>query len=241
MSWKSRLIGGGLGWTLGGPIGAILGFIIGSVVDSLSFSDETRTVGGQTRPGDFLVSLLVLSAAVMKADGRVMKSELQFVKEFFVSSTNEVRAKEYILMLKEILKQNIDLNAVCHQINISMDSSSKLQLIHYLYRLSQSDGHVSTHEIQIIENISIRIGLSRTEYESIKAMFVKSTESAYKVLGITPEATDEEVKKAYRSMATIHHPDKVAHLGEDIQKEAHDKFQQINNAYNDIKSKRGIK
>lgn len=240
MSWKGRLIGGGLGWTMGGPIGAIIGFLVGSFIDKTSSLDATPGTM-QTRPGDFMVSLLVLSAAIMKADGKVLKSELDFVKAFFVNNVGEVRAKEYILMLREIIKQAINLNEVCEQINRSMDYSAKLQLIHYLYALSKSDGHISDNEISIIESISIKIGLPQHEYNSVKAMFVEEVESSYVVLGINPNATDEEVKKAYRAMAAIHHPDKVSHLGEDVQKEAHQKFQQINNAYNQIKNKRGIK
>ena len=77
--------------------------------------------------------------------------------------------------------------------------------------------------------------------ESVKNMFIKSSEWAYKVLEIEPTASDEEVKKAYRRLATIHHPDKVSYLGEDIKQKANEKFQKISEAYNAIKKERDLK
>ena len=71
-------------------------------------------------------------------------------------------------------------------------------------------------------------------------MFVKNTESAYKILEISPEASNEEVKKAYKRMAIKYHPDKVSHLGEDVQRQAKEKFQQLNAAYEEIKKERGM-
>jgi DnaJ like chaperone protein len=71
-------------------------------------------------------------------------------------------------------------------------------------------------------------------------MFVKDTSSAYKILEITPDANDEELKKAYRRMAMKYHPDKVAHLGQDVQKAANTKFQELIAAYEKIKKERGI-
>jgi DnaJ like chaperone protein len=58
-------------------------------------------------------------------------------------------------------------------------------------------------------------------------------------LEVSSSATDEELKKAYRRMATKHHPDKVAHLGPDAQQAANEKFQQLNQAWDQIRRERG--
>ena len=121
-----KWIGGGLGWAFGGPLGAIIGFALGSAFGKNSNTEEY--IGGTTQQRDFNVSLLVLSAAVMKADGSVKKSELDYVKRFFLTNFGQERAEKYILMLREILKQDIQVYEVSQQVGRFMDYSSKLQL-----------------------------------------------------------------------------------------------------------------
>ena len=233
-----KWIGGGLGWAFGGPLGAIIGFALGSAFGNNSNTEEY--IGGTTQQRDFNVSLLVLSAAVMKADGSVKKSELDYVKRFFLTNFGQERAEKYILMLREILKQDIQVYEVSQQIGRFMDYSSKLQLIHYLFGIASSDGSTHENEVDVISIIAKYMGISSSDFQSIKAMFVQQVDSAYKILGIDSNATDDEVKKAYREMAKKYHPDKVAYLGEDVRKSAEQKLQEVNEAYEKIKKQRGF-
>ena len=233
-----KWIGGGLGWAFGGPLGAIIGFAIGSAFGNHSNSREY--IGSTTQQRDFNVSLLVLSAAVMKADGSVKKSELDYVKRFFLTNFGQERAEKYILMLREILKQDIQVYDVSQQIGRFMDYSSKLQLLHYLFGIASADGSTHENEIDIISVIAKYMGISSADFQSIKAMFVQEVDSAYKILGIDSNATDDEIKKAYREMAKKYHPDKVAYLGEDVRKSAEQKLQEVNEAYEKIKKQRGF-
>ena len=233
-----KWIGGGLGWAFGGPLGAIIGFAIGSAFGNNSNSREY--IGSTTQQRDFNVSLLVLSAAVMKADGSVKKSELDYVKRFFLTNFGQERAEKYILMLREILKQDIQVYDVSQQIGRFMDYSSKLQLLHYLFGIASADGSTHENEIDIISDIAKYMGISSADFQSIKAMFVQDVDSAYKILGIDSNATDDEIKKAYREMAKKYHPDKVAYLGEDVRKSAEQKLQEVNEAYEKIKKQRGF-
>ena len=233
-----KWIGGGLGWAFGGPLGAIIGFALGSAFGNNSNTEEY--IGGTTQQRDFNVSLLVLSAAVMKADGSVKKSELDFVKRFFLTNFGQERAEKYILMLREILKQDIQVYEVSQQIGRFMDYSSKLQLIHYLFGIASADGSTHENEVDVISIIAKYMGISSSDFQSIKAMFVQQVDSAYKILGIDSNATDDEVKKAYREMAKKYHPDKVAYLGEDVRKSAEQKLQEVNEAYEKIKKQRGF-
>ncbi|MDP4291686.1 MAG: TerB family tellurite resistance protein [Bacteroidota bacterium] len=245
MAFISRLLGFGLGWALGGPIGGILGLIFGSMVDSATTGIYTGS-GDQfngnniTHPGDFSVSLLILSAAVMKADGKLLRSELDYVKNFFVNQFGIEVAEDRIKVLREILKQDIDYLPVCEQIRQYMDYPSRLQLMHYLFGLAMADNQLDETELSLLNRMAGILGLPGQEFESIKAMFVKDNDAAYRILEISPDVSDEEVKKAYRAMAMKHHPDRVAHLGEEVQYAAKEKFQKINQAYNDIKKTRGF-
>ncbi len=231
-----KWLGGGLGFAMGGPIGGLLGFLVGSVVDSTSV--ETTT--GRTARGDFGVSLIVLIAAVMKADGKVVKAELDYVKEFFVRQFGREAAAEATMMLRDILKKEILVKDICLQIRESMDYSSRLQLIHLLFNVSLADGSVHPSELDLIGKISGAMGISTADFTSIRNMFVPETDSSYKILEIEQSATDEDVKKAYRKMAMKYHPDKVSHLGEDYRKSAEEKFRKVNEAYEKIKKERNM-
>lgn len=238
-----KWIGGGLGWAFGGPIGGIIGFLFGSMFDSMNgaeFEYNNTTGRPSTTPGDFSVSLLILSAAIMRSDEKVMKSELDFVRNFFLKQFGADYSEKQMLMLREILKQEISLPEVCQQIKQYMDYPSRLQLLHFLFGVAWADGTFHSAEIETIDQIGRLLGIRQPDYASVKAMFVKDTTSAYRILEIEPGATDEEVKKAFRKMALKYHPDRVTHLGDDIQKAAHAKFQDLNNAYNEIKKQRNI-
>lgn len=239
MGQFGKWIGGGLGWVMGGPIGGLLGFVVGSMVDSTTVRTYSST-DRRTTPGAFGVSLLVLIAAVMKADGKVVKSELDYVKEFFVRQFGRESAAEATRMLRDLLKQEIPLRDVCEQISTNMDYSSRLQLIHLLFNVSIADGAIHDSELKVIERISDYMGLNSSDYQSIRNMFVPETDSSYKILEIEKTASNDEVKKAYRRMAMKYHPDKVSHLGEDFKKSADEKFKMVNQAYEKIKKERNM-
>jgi len=238
MGKYGKWIAGGLGWAFLGPIGGIIGFALGSLLD------ESSTIkpgySGQATRNNFLVSLLVLVSAVMKADGKVMKSELEYVKTYFRRNFGEAAASEALVLLRDILKQKVPLRDVSHQIRDNMDYPSRLQLLHFLFGIAHADRIVSPQEVEVITNIASYLGISNADLNSIKSMFIDSTEAYYKVLEVSPNATNEEIKKAYRNMALKYHPDKVGYLGDDIRKAAEDKFQKVNQAYETIKKERGF-
>jgi DnaJ like chaperone protein len=255
MAKFGKWIGAGLGAAFtGGPIGAILGFVIGSVFDATSQPSSSQSNyysgGGQSagspyrtqRPttGGYAMSMLVLVAAVMKADGKTMKSELNYVRDFFVRNFGTESANEALRILHDLLQQNIPVTDVCHQIEKNMDYSSRLQLMHFLFGIANADGEIPKVELDLLLHIGFHLGISQADIDSIKSMFIKNTDAAYKILEIDSTASDEEVKKAYRRMAMKFHPDKVSYLGEEFQKDAKEKFQKVSQAYEEIKKQRNI-
>lgn len=253
------ILGAIAGYFLTGSIfGAVFGFFIGGFFDNTSYRYKQSVKGGFDDPDqqrgqqgggffqprmtkqDFNLSLVMLTAAVMKADGKVKKSELNFVKEFFNRQFGEFTAKGLILKLRDYLDQDLHIDRVCQQIQMVMPVEVRLQLLHYLFGIAQADGHVSGEEEQVIQNIAQNLGVNSGDYESIKAMFYKDVSSAYKVLGVEQSASDADIKKAYRKMAVKYHPDKVSSLGEEHQKAAKEKFQKVQDAYDTIKKERGI-
>ena len=247
MGLLTKLILLGLGWAFGGPIGGIIGYALGSLFSAtrprIMREKIYQQFGNTEAQRNFNVSLLVLSAAVMKADGNVKRSELDYVKKFFLKNFGQEKAEESIKMLRDILNKDYNLYEVSSQVGQFMEYSSRLQLLHYLFGIASADGDVSKPEIEVIHTISMNMGLYDSDYESIKSMFVReinATENAYKILGVDSSASDEEVKKAYREMAKKNHPDLVSSLGEEVRQSAEKKFQEINEAYEVIKKQRGI-
>lgn len=237
MAKYGKWIAGGLGWAFFGPIGGIIGFALGSLLEG----SETKTIyRGRTSRNSFLVSLLVLVAEVMRADGKVLKSELDYVKGYFVTNFGREAAKEALMLLKDILKPPVALKDVCAQIRSHMDYSSRLQLIHFLFGIANADGVVHANEMNVITNISNWLGITGADFDSIKSMFIDTLDSSYRVLEVDRNATNEEIKKAYRNMALKYHPDKLGHLGEDIRKASEEKFKKVNEAYEKIKRDRGF-
>ena len=237
MGKYSKWIGGGLGWALLGPLGGVLGFVVGSMFDR---SNGQQRVFTGTTHGDFTMSLLTLTAAVMKADGRILKSELEYVRQYFSQSFGPAASQEAMLYLRDLLRQEIPLRDVCYQIKNRLDHSSRLQLLHFLFGVSKSDGKVHPKEVEVIEKIAGYLGISAKDLGSIKAMFYEDTDAAYRILEIKASVSNDEVKKAYRKMANKYHPDKVAYLGEDIRKAAGEKFRKVKNAYDTVKKDRGM-
>ena len=230
-----QVLWGTLGWAFAGPIGGILGVIFAGS------SDKSYKQVAQSQAGDFMVSLLVLFAKVMKADGKLLKSELDYVKSFLKRNLSRQQSQVFIKMFQEILKQEYSTAEVCKQIQKSRDHPSRLELLHVLFGLSASDGEIHPEEVRVIHTISGYINISNKDYESIKAIFIKDIDSAYKILEIDASASDGQVKKAYRKMAVKYHPDKVAHLGKEIQKTATEKFKAVNDAYTEIKKQRNFR
>ena len=189
----------------------------------------------------FCVSLMVLSSAVIKAGGQVSQSELSCVREFIRRNFGDSAVNEAMTMLDGFNRQQVNIYSVGPQIADNMNYSQRLQLFHYLVQIATADGNFSKSEKSVLEAIGAVIRLNNSDINSVIAMFYRENdESAYAVLGISPNATDEEVKTAYRRMAMKNHPDKVSTLGPEVQKAAEEKFRQIQDAYETIKRQRGM-
>lgn len=246
----TKWLGAGVGFTFGGPIGAIIGFAAGTIIDAYTKEDFEREAkryyhdvsskSEKTLPGDFEISLLILAAVVIKSDGKVDQRELNFVRSQFVNMYGKERANHAFKLFKEIINKEVSVRKVCLQIRQHMVHASRLQLVHFLFGIAKADEFVSESEIEAIRKIAGYLYINNNDFESIKAMFYKTSDSAYRILEIDQSVSNEEVKRAYRKMAKKYHPDKLQSLGEEHLKGAQQKFQQIQAAYETIKKERGL-
>ncbi len=240
--------------------GAFLGIIVGSFIDNYKnvidkakaqAKAEGREFNSQdlfqyyqqrSSKNDIGTILMALSAAIMKADGKVVKSELDYVKMFIRQQFGEQNSTTYLQTLKHFLDSgDIPMDQICLDVRTRMQPEVRVQIMHYLFGIAKADGSVSESELNVLTVIASMMGVSNVDFESVKNMFYRNADSDYKILGIEASATDDEVKKAYRQMAIKFHPDKVASMGEEYEKGAKEKFQQIQEAYDNLKKSRGIK
>ncbi len=250
----AKWIGGALGFAMGGPIGALMGFAFGSMFDGAEEVPNQRRINPgrgnrssdyeryrhQTQQGDFAASLLILSAAVMKADGKHLKSELDYIRDFFKRQFGEEQAAYHMGVLKELLKKDIPLREVCGQIKYFMEHAARLQLMHFMFGIALADGHVHSTEERVISQMATYLGINRRDYQSIKAMFYKNdATTAYKILEVEKSVTEAELKKAHRKMVKKYHPDKLKGLGEAQMQAGEDKFIEVQKAYEQIKKEKG--
>ena len=241
MGIVGSVLGAALGWWMLGPLGVIMGIVLGHLAEEqTSFVKDKDDSAGRSSRSGFLASLLVLIAAVMKADGKVVRAELDFVKRSLIHTFGEDQAQQALLMLRDILKQSIPVMEVVHQIRVNLDYSSRLELLHLMYGIALADQYLSREEISLIRSISNGLGISESDYLSIQNLFQDDLAAAYKVLEIDETVSDDQVKTAYRKMALRYHPDKVVQLGDDIKRSAEEKFRKVNSAYERIKKARGM-
>jgi DnaJ like chaperone protein len=121
-----------------------------------------------------------------------------------------------------------------------MDYPSRLQLMHLIFGIAKADGSVAHSEMIQLELITGDLSITLSEINSLKNLFIKSTDWAYGIIGLNQTFTNEEIKQAYRMLTKKNHPDKVAYLGEEVMLKAQEKFQKINVAFEVFRKERGF-
>lgn len=256
----AKWIGGFLGFiTTGSVLGAIAGYALGSFFDrdeeptdsnrqfnygsDPRYTSTRRTSSGsrvtEGQQNSFRFCLMVLAAHVIQADGKIMHSEMEMVRKFLRNAFGEdavQQGNEILLSLFEFRKQegenywNEQIREACREIEHSMPEAHRLQLVAFLAEIVKADGIVAESEIEALRLIASLLSLKGDVVSQLLSLGGNTLEDAYRVLGVKPDATDDEVRRAYKRMVVENHPDRVAALGEEIRKAATEKLQEINNA-----------
>lgn len=250
------ILGAFIGYLIYRFPGAIAGFFLGSFIDRMGskkqggkkrmFSDvfqqqQQRSRGDQVSPADFELNLLSLSSFVIKADGQVSQSELDYVRKYFVQAYGKERANATFKVFNDVIKKkDVSAERIAMHLRARTRYESRLQILHFLFSIANADGTVSTSEVNVIREICGYLAIQMADFESIKAMFFKNPDSAYKILEIEKTATESEIKKAYRTMVKKYHPDKLVHMDEAYQKGAEEKFRKVQEAYEQLQNERGF-
>ncbi len=265
MAQYGKWIGGFIGLIAGGPLGALAGFALGSLLDesnddvqkinknsyghrSSAYSNtqsqanyQSRTRYEEEQRNTFRFSLLVLASYIIRADGKVMHSEMNLLRQWLRNNFGQNAVDDGEQIILKLFEQQKLLGhsefrsmvmGSCEQLRQIMSYEQRLQLLNFLVMIAQADGFVATAEVNALRECTLALGLSETDLNSMLNLQDAGTnlDAAYKVLGVSPTATNDEVKAAFRRLALQNHPDKVASLGEDVRKAAEKKFKEINAA-----------
>lgn len=213
--------------------GAILGFMIGGFFEFLSKNSiQIRTSSAVIRPEIFQLNLLALSALIIKADGKIQKKELDFVRSFFIGQYGKERADSIFKAFNTHIKKETQHLDQLTQVFVQQTAyETRLQILHFLFGIANADGNISDVELQKLSQVASGMRLRLPDFESIKAMFIKDTDNAYKILEIDTNASQDQIKSAYRRMAKKYHPDKLRGQDPAMIKGAEEKFREVQKAY----------
>lgn len=234
--------------------GAVLGFFIGVMIENYLLASKPRPqarrraaygpFSGQPQRvslGDFELNLLSLSAIIIKADGAVSQRELDYVRAHFVRTFGKERANATFRTFNEVVKsRSIDAARICTYLRARTSYEMRLQILHFLFGIADADGKIMDSELSALQWIARYLNLGLRDFESIKAMFIKSADESYKILEIDRDATEAEIKRAYREMVKKYHPDKLTQMDEAYRKGAREKFDKVQEAYDKIRKERGF-
>ncbi|MFQ5900170.1 MAG: TerB family tellurite resistance protein [Thermodesulfobacteriota bacterium] len=241
MGW---FFGASLGWFFGGPLGAVVG---AAIQKTLSSNTRHRIEHSQisTNPeAIFVTNLVAIMTKISMADGNISREERAVIHNFFKRSLGyggeELRFIEAII--NETARRDPDLFQVCNAFNRFADHEKRLILLDLAYNVATIDQVITDGEERTINEIVAALGISSDEHERIKVRFsvADKKKGPYTVLGIHQSASNDEIKRAYKQLATQYHPDKVAHLGGELVDFATAKFKEINGSYQTLKKERGF-
>ena len=241
--WKGKAIGAGLGFLFGGPFGAILGTITGDFFDKTTL--KQISTGGpssnQERSLNFVTHLVGILISIAKADGRVSTQEINVIERAFVSFGFKGEDLSFIRnLINHTSRADLDLQAVCYEFKQYSSYEERLSLLRIVYLVAFADKELHQNEERMINDIIGFIEIDADDAFEIRSEFCSDNDKHYKILNITRNSSIGDIKKSYRHLSKQYHPDRVSHLGDEFAKLASDKFQIINNAYEEIKKEKGF-
>jgi DnaJ like chaperone protein len=230
-----KWLGAGIGWFAGGPVGSLLGFAAGAYMEP-----DTKKYQNTGHTSEFETNLIVLAAAVIKADGKVTLAEINFVREFFRDHFSPDHVDEKMNILNHCLQKSYNPRKACDDIRLSASPSTRHQVVNFLFDLSLSDSELNQSELELIFKLAGWLNVNDVEFKKIKVSFSSTGDSKYTLLGVKMNASYDEVKAAYRKLVLEYHPDRNIHLSAAEQTILAEKFRRIQEAFDKIKAERGF-
>lgn len=255
MSWWGKIAGGAFGFMLGGPLGAALGAVLGHQFDKgVGGADRISLNDQEWVQAAFFTATFSVMGYIAKADGRVSKSEIALAERVMDQMRlNDEQRRTAIELFNRGKSESFSVDEALDQLRkVSHRSRNLLRIfLEIQIQAALADGVVDDAEYQALFHIAERLGFDQSQIRRLLDMLQAggargpadsgpSLEDAYRTLGVSPDASDDEIKKAYRRLMNQHHPDKLVAKGlpEEMMEVATEKTQSIKAAYERIKESR---
>ena len=239
MSIWGKIIGGATGFAFGGPIGALLGSVAGHAIDKIKTKKKLPEETALKQIG-FTIGVIVLSAKMAKADGKVTEDEIRAFKEKINIPDNEI--KNVAKLWDQAKKTTDGFQIYARQIaNLLEKNSSVLEeLLKLLIIIALADGKITIPEIKYLKEVGNIFGFSKEDFERIYLSKSGVSSDPYQILGISRDASIDEIKQKWKQLAINHHPDRLISQGipEDLIHKSTSRLKEINNAWDTIQNKR---
>jgi DnaJ like chaperone protein len=228
MSDYGKWLGGGLGWLVGGPIGGILGFVAGNVLSDEPEAEATSKISDVT---ELESCLIVLASHVINADGKVSLKEIDAVRKFFVSTEGERNIESKMSVLNHCLNHQYELEKACGFIRIYQSETIALQTLRLMFDIALCDADISLNEQKVLARIARLLSIHDVVFKEMLKQLVVVVQDDYTLLNITKNATQVEIRNAYRKMVLHLHPDRNSQYTDAEKKSAERKLQELREAY----------
>ncbi|MCP5003808.1 MAG: DnaJ domain-containing protein [Planctomycetes bacterium] len=240
--WKGKAIGAGLGWLFGGPLGAILGGVTGDIIDKTTLNVyPSKPLSDYDRSLNFVTHLVGILVSIAKSDGHLSTHEVKVIEKAFINFGFKGDDLNFIRnLINQTSRVQLNLSEVCFEFKQYSNYEERLSLLRIVYLVAYADGVLHRNEESMINHIIDYLDISTEDAFEIRGEFCADNDKNYKILSVSRHSSNEDIKKAYRTLSKQYHPDRVTHLGDEFAKLANNKFQQINTAYEEIRKEKGF-
>ena len=240
MSW---LLGAGFGLLRGGPMGALFGGLTQYFVTKKLRTKVRQSLPGVSHEGTFVTCIIVAMTKIAMVKGYVTAKDVESIYKFFSKnlkySTDDLESVNHVI--RETCKVNPDWAPVVERYKASARSHYRLLLLTLTYQMALLDNSLTRMAQDTINELAQLLGLSFQEHDGIRRKYsLDDLVTPYSILGVSSNASDQDIKKAYWRLAAHYHPDKVVHLGGDHAEQAHIKFLELQAAYQELEKLRSF-
>jgi DnaJ like chaperone protein len=241
MSIWGKIVGGAAGLALGGPIGLLVGAVGGHFVDRMRNDSEVDPDRAKRSVG-FTIAVIVLGAKMAKADGVVTEDEVTAFKEVFKVPEDEM--KNVARIFNQARQDARGFEPYAEQVAGMFQSTPEVleELLWCLAHIAKADGVIHPGELEFLKRVAQIFGFDDQKFERVTALQLDGEQAdPYQILGVSRDASEEEIKKAHRALVVENHPDKLIAKGmpEEFVAVANERLAKINAAYDRIRKRKG--